>query len=73
MESGGITRFTWILSIAAIDFHLRVQSRRNTNAAKRLMQNLMKGQGRSPRVLITDTLRSYYAAKREIMHGVEHR
>ncbi|URK86105.1 IS6 family transposase (plasmid) [Rhizobium sp. RCAM05350] len=50
-----------------------VQSRRNTRAAKRLMRKLLKGQGRSPRVIITDKLRSYGAAKREIMPGVEHR
>jgi len=50
-----------------------VQSRRNAKAAKRLMRKLLKGQGRSPRVMITDKLRSYGAAKREIMPGVEHR
>lgn len=37
------------------------------------MQKLLKGQGRSPRVIITDKLRSYGAAKRKIMPGVEHR
>jgi putative transposase len=37
------------------------------------MRKLLKGQGRSPRVMITDKLRSYGAAKREIMPGVEHR
>ncbi len=37
------------------------------------MRKLMKAQRRSPRVLITDKLRSYGAAKREIMPGVEHR
>ncbi|KAA3500453.1 IS6 family transposase [Agrobacterium vitis] len=50
-----------------------VQSRRNTKAAKRLMRKLLKGQGRLPRVMITDKLRSYAAAKRNIMPGVEHR
>jgi putative transposase len=50
-----------------------VQSRRNTKAAKRLMRKLLKGQGHSPRAMITDKLRSYGAAKREIMPGVEHR
>jgi len=50
-----------------------VQSRRNTKAAKHLMRKLLKGQGRSPRVMISDKLRSYGAAKREIMPGVEHR
>ncbi len=50
-----------------------VQSRRNAKAAKRLMLKLLKGQGRSPRVLITDKLRSYGTAKRDIMPSVEHR
>ena len=50
-----------------------VQSRRDAKAAKRLMRKLLKGQGRSPRVMITDKLRSYGAAKQEIMPGVEHR
>jgi putative transposase len=50
-----------------------VQSRRDRKAAKRLLRKLLKKQGRPPRVLITDKLRSYAAAKREIMPGVEHR
>lgn len=49
------------------------QSRRNAKAAKRLMRKLLKGQRRSPRVIITDKLRSCGAMKREIMPGVEHR
>jgi putative transposase len=50
-----------------------VQSRRNAKAAKRLMRKLLKGQGHAPRVMITDKLRSYGGAKRDIMPGVEHR
>ncbi len=50
-----------------------VQSRRNAKAAKRLMRKLLKSQGRAPRVMITDKLRSYNAAKRKTMPGVEHR
>ena len=50
-----------------------VQNGRNTKAAKRLMRKLLKGQGRSPRVMITAKLRSHGAAKRDIMPGVEHR
>ncbi|BCH62459.1 IS6 family transposase (plasmid) [Agrobacterium vitis] len=50
-----------------------VQSRRNAKAAKRLMRKLLKAQGRAPRVMITDKLRSYGAAKWEIMPGIEHR
>ncbi len=50
-----------------------VQRRRNAKVARRLMRKLLKGQCRSPRVMVTDKLRSYSAAKRDIMPGVEHR
>ena len=50
-----------------------VQSRRDKAAAKRLLRKLLKGQGRAPRVMVTDKLKSYAAAKRDIMPGVEHR
>jgi putative transposase len=50
-----------------------VQSRRDQRAAKRLLRKLLKRQGRAPRVLITDKLASYPAAKQELMPGVEHR
>jgi len=50
-----------------------VQSRRDTRAAKRLLRKLMKRQCRAPRVMVTDKLASYGAAKREVMPSVEHR
>src|SRR6201997_4610339 len=50
-----------------------VQSRRDKRAAKRLLRKLLKKQMRPPRVMITDKLASYGAAKREIMPGIEHR
>ncbi|MER9764419.1 transposase [Mesorhizobium sp. M0138] len=49
-----------------------VQSRRNAKAAKRLMRKL-KAQGQTPRIMMTDKLRSYDAAMRDLMPGVEHR
>jgi putative transposase len=50
-----------------------VQSRRNKKAAKRFFRKLLKGLQYVPRVIITDKLKSYAAAKREILPGVEHR
>src|SRR3954465_1997623 len=50
-----------------------VQSRRDKHAAKRLLRKLLRRQGQPPRVLITDQLASYPAAKQELMPGVEHR
>jgi putative transposase len=50
-----------------------VQSRRNKKAAKKFFRKLLKGLQYVPRVIITDKLKSYAAAKREILPGVEHR
>jgi putative transposase len=50
-----------------------VQSCRNAKVAKRLLRTLLKKQGTAPRVMITDKLASYGAAKREIIPCVEHR
>jgi transposase-like protein len=44
-----------------------------TKAAKRFFRKLLKGLHYVPRVIVTDTLKSYGAAKREILPGVEHR
>jgi putative transposase len=50
-----------------------VQSRRNKKAAKRFFRKLLKDLHYVPRVIITDKLKSYRAAKREILPGVQHR
>ena len=50
-----------------------LQRRRDKKAMKCLLYRLMKKQGRTPKRFITDKLRSYGAAKREIAPGVEHR
>jgi len=42
-------------------------------AVRRLMRTLLKKHGRSPRVLITDKLKSYTAANRDLGLNVEHR
>jgi putative transposase len=50
-----------------------VQSRRNRHAAKRFFRKLLNGLRYVPRVIITDKLKSYAAAKKDIMPSVEHR
>src|SRR5262245_59649575 len=50
-----------------------VQKRRNKQAAKKFFRKLRKGLLYVPRVLLTDKLKSYGAAKRELLPGVEHR
>jgi putative transposase len=50
-----------------------VQRCRNKAAAKKFFRKLLKGCQYVPRVLMTDQLKSYGAAKRELLPGVEHR
>ena len=50
-----------------------VQRHRNKRAAKKFFCKLLKGLAYVPRVIVTDQLKSYGAAKREILPGVEHR
>jgi putative transposase len=71
---GGERHYLW----RAVDqdgnvLDILVQSRRNKKAAKRFFRKLLKGLQYVPRVIITDKLKSYAAARREILPGVEHR
>jgi putative transposase len=50
-----------------------VQSRRDRYAAQRLMRKLLKKCGLTPRVLITDKLKSYAAANKDMGLKFEHR
>ena len=50
-----------------------VQRRRDKQAAMKFFRKLLKGLRYVPRVIITDKLKSYGAAKREILPGVEPR
>ena len=70
----GKSHYLW----RAIDQHgnvldILVQSRRNAKAATRFFRKLLKDLQYVPRVIVTDKLRSYGAAKRDIMPSVEHR
>ena len=49
-----------------------VQPRRDRKAAKRFFRKQLRGQGRVPRRLVTDKLRSYGAAHRTVMPSVVH-
>jgi putative transposase len=50
-----------------------LQKHRDTKAAKRFFRKLLKKQGFVPRVIVTDKLKSYEAAKKQVMPNVEHR
>ncbi len=62
----------------AVDQHgvvldILVQDRRNATAAKRFFRRLLAGLKYKPRRLVTDGLRSYGVAHRELMPEVKHR
>jgi putative transposase len=56
---------------AALD--ILVQDRRNATAAKRFFKRLLAGIKYKPRRLITDGLRSYGVARRDLLPEVRHR
>jgi len=49
-----------------------VQTRRDKKAAKKFFRKLLTGVRYVPRVIITDKLQSYSAAKAEVLPSVEH-
>ena len=49
-----------------------VQSRRDMRAAKKFFRKLLKGLRYVPGVIVTDKLRSYSAARSEVMPSIEH-
>jgi putative transposase len=69
----GRTHYLW----RAVDqdgevLDILVQSHRNKRAAKKFFRKLLKGLQCVPSVVIPDQLKSYSAAKGEVMPGVEH-
>jgi putative transposase len=50
-----------------------VQARRDSGAAKRFFKRLLTGMHYEPRLIVTDKLRSYGVAQRQMLPGVEHR
>ena len=70
----GTLNYLW----RAVDQHgvvldILVQDRRNATAAKRFFKRLLQGLRYKPRRLITDGLRSYGVAHREVLPDVRHR
>src|SRR6266478_5597377 len=73
LKINGKQHYLW----RAVDQHgnvldILVQSRRNTKAAKKFLRKLLKGLRYVPHVIITDKLKSYGAAKAEVLPSVEH-
>src|SRR6201994_1507666 len=74
VKIAGVKHWLWrAVDQSGMVLDVLVQSRRDKQAAKRLLRKLLKRQCRAPRVMITDKLGSYSAAKGEVMPSVEHR
>ena len=74
MRIRGKPHYLW----RAVDQHgtvldILVHSLCNAKVARRFFKKLLKGLEHRPRVIVTSKLRSYAAAKRKILPGVEHR
>jgi putative transposase len=70
----GVLHYLW----RAVDQHgvvldILVQGRRNATAAKRFFKRLLAGLKYKPKRIVTDGLRSYGVARREILPGARHR
>src|SRR4051812_48072369 len=73
LKINGITNYLWRgVDQSGIIFIL-VQPKRDRLAAIRFFRKLLRATGPKPRVIITDKLHSYGAAKRVVMPGVAHR
>lgn len=70
----GIQHYLWRAVDQDYDvLDILFQSRLDKTAAKRFFRKLLKGQCYVPRIIKTDKLKSYAAAKQDMMPSVEHR
>jgi putative transposase len=70
----GVQQYLWrAVDQDGVVLDILVQARRDAQAAKRFFQRLLKGMQYEPRVIVTDKLRSYGVAQRQLLPGVEHR
>ncbi|MFZ6765014.1 IS6 family transposase [Pseudoroseomonas sp. WGS1072] len=74
LRINGASHYLW----RAVDQHgvvldILVQGRRNATAAKRFFKRLRAGLKYKPKRLVTDGLRSYGVAQREVLPDVRHR
>ena len=74
IKINGVQHYLWrAVDQEGVVLDILVQSRRNTKAATRFFKKLLTGLRYVPRVVVTDKLKSYAAAKAKIIPGVEHR
>jgi putative transposase len=70
----GVRHYLWrAVDQDGVVLDILVQPRRDAKAAKRFFRRLLEGLQYVPRVIVTDKLRSYGVAHRQLLPKVEHR
>jgi putative transposase len=70
----GVQHYLWrAVDQNGVVLDILVQPRRDAKAAKRFFRRLLQGLQYLPRVIVTDKLRSYGVAHRQLLPNVEHR
>ena len=70
----GVQHYLWrAVDQYGVVLDILVQQRRDAKAAKRFFKHLLRGLQYVPRVIVTDKLRSYGVAQRDLLPDVEHR
>jgi putative transposase len=73
IKINGVLHYLWrAVDQDGDELDILVQKRRNKKAAMKFFKKLLKSQQATPLKLVTDKLRSYSAARREIMPSVAH-
>jgi len=74
IRTQGVQHYLWrAVDQDGVVLDILVQARRDANAAKRFFKRLVKVLHYVPRVIVTDKLRRYGVAQRQLLPGVEHR
>ena len=74
LKINGRTHYLWrAVDQEGVVLDILVQSRRNKQAAKRFLGRLLTGMQYAPRIIVTDKLKSYGAAIKELKLQVDHR
>ncbi len=70
----GVQHYLWrAVDQDGVVLDILVQARRDAQAAKRFFKRLLTSLQYEPRVIVTDKLRSYGVAQRQLLPDVEHR
>ena len=74
LRINGVLHYLWrAVDQNGVVLDILVQDRRNATAAKRFLKRVLEGLQYRPKRIVTDGLRSYGAARREVLPEVRHR